>query len=531
MKVRTLLRNGLAVLPLMMILAQHAAAQEQTTPQDGGTVIIALPTDATTLNPSLSTEGTVVTVGALFYEGLVKVDGDGNIVPVLAESWDISDDGLVYTFKLRDALFHDGTPMTSADVLYSLTEVSAKYSSVFSSQGGQYISTIETPDDKTVVITLSEPFGPFMRSLSCAIGACILPAHLLEGTDIPTNALSTEAPVGTGPFRFQEWVRGDNIRAVRNENYWNPGLPHLDTVITRFMINPTARTQALLTGEVDILSSYSFALSDGPLLANDPRYTLWPAPPNAGTYAMFNVEDEILDDVAVRQALVVATDRQYILDAAYYGLATLGTAPWPVDIAWATDPAINYEESHAYDPVRAAAILDEAGYPVGADGYRFTLTVSYDSNNAERGQLALALQSMWRQIGVNLEITPAETAILIPRVYAEGNFDVYLATLSTFGDPALGIARLFITDRIGANYGNASRYSNPEIDQLFELAGSLTTFEERGAVYRQAQAIVLRDMPSFVVVEAPGFDAAISTLHGLWEEDGRLSWDTAWLEQ
>lgn len=529
MKMKALLQGGLAVLPLVA-LAGLASAQEAT-PQNGGTVIIALPTDAVTLNPSLSTEGTVVTVGALFYEGLIKVDGDGNIAPVLAESWDISEDGLVYTFHLRDARFHDGTPMTSADVRYSLTEVSAEYSSVFSSQGGQYIASIETPDEKTVVITLSEPYGPFMRSLSCAIGGCILPAHLFEGTDVPTNPVSTERPVGTGPFIFEEWVRGDHIRAVRNDDYWNPDLPYLDGVISRIMVNPTGRTQSLLAGEVDVLSSYAFALSDGPLLANDPRYTLWPAPPNAGTYAMFNIADEILDDPAVRHALVVATDRQYILDVAYYGLAVLGTAPWPTDISWATDPEINFDVTHAYDPERAAAMLDEAGYPVGPDGTRFTLTVSYDSNNAERAQLALALQSMWGAIGVNVEITPSETAILIPRIYTDADFDVYLATLSTFGDPALGIARLFVGDAIGRSYGNATRYTNPEIEDLFDRAGSLTSFEDRGALYRQAQAIAMRDMPHFVVVEAPGFDAAISNLHGLWEEEGRLSWDTAWLEQ
>src|SRR5690606_29117158 len=131
----------------------------------------------------------------------------------------------------------------------------------------------------------------------------------------------TEHPVGTGPFIFEEWVRGDHIRAVRNDNYWNPQLPYLDSVISRFMTNPTGRVQSLLTGEIDVLSSYAFSMSDGPLLSGDPRFALWPAPPNAGTYALFNIADEILDDPAVRHALVVATDRQYILDVAYYGLA------------------------------------------------------------------------------------------------------------------------------------------------------------------------------------------------------------------
>ncbi|MEK1929964.1 MAG: ABC transporter substrate-binding protein [Pararhizobium sp.] len=346
-----------------------------------------------------------------------------------------------------------------------------------------------------------------------------------------TNPVTTDAPVGTGPFKFSDWARGNNISFVRNDDYWDKGKPYLDGLIIRFMPNSSSRVQALLAGEVDFVSSSQFPVSSAKVIKANPNFKLertgWS--PNM-LWAFFNLDRKPLSDVRVREALLVATDRHYIFENAFSGSGRPASAPWTVRIPWATDPTIDYDKSHPFDPEKAGKMLEEAGYKADANGVRFKVSVNYSGAVPERNQSALALQAMWKQAGVQLDLGPLENSVLMPRVHKEGNFDVYIASYNSYGDPAIGVAPAFLTETIGMNFGNASHYKNPETDALFAKATQLPTLEERGAVYREIEKILMRDLPNITLHENHGFDAATNRLQGAWGAYGFGQWGNAWLD-
>lgn len=165
----------------------------------------------TTLNPAISFNSGELMVGCMIHEGLVELDGKGNLVPDLAKSWTISPDGLTYTFDLVATNWHDGQPFTGSDVAYLFQNVNAKYSPLFTAQLAKRIAGISVLSDHRVAVTLTEPFGPFMRLLTCWNGGAIMPEHIFAGTD-PTKNPRSSTPIGTGPFKVQEWRSGDSIR-------------------------------------------------------------------------------------------------------------------------------------------------------------------------------------------------------------------------------------------------------------------------------------------------------------------------------
>jgi peptide/nickel transport system substrate-binding protein len=518
---------GLAIVGL---LAGEATAQAPT-PKRGGTAIIAIGSDPTVLNPVINSGSAEVNTACFILEGLVVLNNvNEKFEPALAESWTISPDGKTYTFKLRKTNWHDGTPFTSEDVRFTI-DVMAKVGPTFAAQAGKALESVTTPDPQTVEIKLKESYGPLLRVLTCHFGGSILPAHLYKSAEVRTTPVN-QKPVGTGPFKFADWAPGDRIRLVKNDKYWDTGKPYLDGAVVRIMPNAASRTQALLAGEVDYIQWTYFPPSDGKTVDANPntKREITGYPPNM-LYAFFNLKRKPLDDVKVRHALLAATDRKFIFDAAFYGLGKPGTAPWAKQIAWTDDPSINYDKSHPFSPEKAAQMLDEAGYKPDANGIRFRLSIAYDAASSERSRTALALQEMWKRVGVELTVQPLEAAVLIPRVHAEGNFDVYMSSYQSYGDPAIGVGRAYISGTIGGSFGNAASYSNPEVDALFAKAAALTVLEERAAIYRQIQPILMRDLPAITLHENRSFDAASKKLVGGWGYMGNIRLGDAWLEK
>lgn len=255
-------------------LALCAAAFCMITPADwtasaqpvrGGTVVVAMQSEPPTLTSAFNPAGFAEVVSTKVLEGLLTYDFDLTPLPALAESWSLSDDGLVYTFNLRRGVrWHDGEPFTSADVAFSLKEVWIKLhprgSAIFAN-----VTDVSTPDDHTLVFKVSEPSPAIMKALA-SYGSQILPRHIYEGTDITSNP-ANNAPIGTGPFKFVEWQRGNFTRYERNEDYWDTGKPYVDELIFRYIADAGARAAAMETGEAQLATFNPVPLNDVERLA------------------------------------------------------------------------------------------------------------------------------------------------------------------------------------------------------------------------------------------------------------------------
>ena len=513
--------HHLALAGLGFLAATAAQAQ---TPQRGGTAVFTLAQDPSSVNPATTSNPPDRMIGCIVYEGLINLGSDYKILPLLAKSWSVSPDGLTYTFKLNQAEWHDGKPFTSEDVKYSLTEVNTKLSAIFAS-AGRAIDSIETPAKDEVVIKLKYQFGPFLLSFACPQGGAILPAHVFQGTDVLKNPATLTNPVGSGGFKLTEWKRSDYVKLSKNPKYYEPGKPYLDEVIGKVITNAGARLQALRAGEVDLIQF--FPGSDQATVKADPKLQIMVSDTSPGmTLAFLNVTKKPFDDVRVRRALMMATDREYLFKNAFYDVGAVGKMPFTTDIQWAVNPAVDYNKMYPYDPAKANALLDEAGVKRGADGKRFSMKVTtYVGQYPEFIQVASAMKSMWQAVGIEANSDPMEGATLVKRVFEDRDFDFTLLAYGTLGDPALGVARAFTKAGIGRGFGNPSGYSKPEVDALFLEGERAATLEGRGEAYKKVQAILADDLPGITLRQYNQNDAATKKLQGIWGQtrgDGRF---------
>jgi peptide/nickel transport system substrate-binding protein len=524
-------RHRLRFPAALLCLCLTTSAAFAADPPRGGSAIFVLSQDPATANPSVSSNVPDRILGCIIYQGLIEVTLDYKIIPLLAKSWTISPDGLTYTFDLISARWQDGQAFTGDDVKYSLLDVDAKYSAIFA-PAGRVIDTIDTPAPDQVVIKLKQPFGPFLLSLGCIQGGAILPAHLFRGTDILRNPATTDRPVGTGAFKVTEWQHGDHIRLERNPDYAAPGKPYLDEIIGKVIPQSTSRTQALQSGEVDLI--YSPPGSDLAAIRADPKLKLVTADtPPLSSILFFNTVRKPFGDKRVRQALFMATDRDYILKTAFQGVGSVGRMPFTTDIPWAANTDIDYRTMYPFDPKRANTLLDEAGAIRGPDGKRFAAHIAvFATQYPEFQQVALAMKSMWQAVGVDLVIDALEDQTYLKRIYLDRDFDLSLVTYTSYSDPALGIARTFVTASIGRPYGNAAQYSNPDVDKLFLQGETATSLDDRGKFYRKAQAILALDLPVLQLRQYKDTVGASRKLNGLWGEvQGNGNWPNAWMDK
>lgn len=497
-----ILKRLLVVLGLVATFG-HGLAQE--TPVPGGTAIVVLGSDPEHLNPGISTSYPVGAVGANVYSGLVRLLPDGRPEGDLAESWTVSDDNLVYTFTLREARFHDGTPVTSADVAYSMEAILAPNHGRFVNAYNQ-MASIETPDERTVVITLKQPYAPLIGLLT-VFDAPVLPKHVFEGTDPLTNPANNE-PIGSGPFRFSQWVRGERIEIVRNDDYFlDPAL--LDRIVFRVVPQDVGRSTALEVGEADLLWGFYLPPADLPRLEANPDLQVWKGITIPALYFVFvNNGTPGLDDARVRQALMYAVDRDQIVEQAQGGLGQAASGPFGAGFQYAYDESTDYRTLYPYDPERARALLAEAGVS------DLTLRFVYDSARGAFAAAAEIMRDQLRQVGITLDLQPVERSVMVERVY-NGDYDLSMQSFTSGGDPAIGYHRIYLSAAPGTPFVNATGYANPEVDALLGQAAGLADQGARAALYDQALAILARDVPTMVMFDELATEVAAGTLRGM----------------
>jgi peptide/nickel transport system substrate-binding protein len=514
-----------------MMAGSGSVAQAQGTPRRGGTLILVTGGDPTGFNVDITTAITDYLVGSQIYEGLTQIDQDFRPVPWLAKSWTVSDDGMRYTFQLVQAKWSDGQPMTSKDVKFTLEQVSSKYGSKFAAAAAR-IKNIATPDEGTVVIELDRPYGPLLFTLSSYGNSAILPEHIFAGTNVLENPASRTAPVGTGPFMLSEFARGDHVTLKRNPTYWQEGKPYLDEMIFKIIPNEANRVLALQAQEVDFCHFYYFPTSHVAEAKANPKLQTREHGVPENRVLVLNVRNKPLSDVKVRQALFTAIDREFIRQSVFLGLGSVQKNAIDSRIPWAHDPDVDLSKLYPFDPAKAAKVLDEAGLHPDANGVRFELRYVYQI--AEPGDEAIGqlLVQMWGKIGVKVILQGGTQEFLIKRMFIDWDFDLSPQSFTTGGDPALGVARLYVSSAIRkAPYVNASGYSTPEVDKLFDEGAGGSTPETRGVFYKKVAAVLARDIPTFPICETPLTNVAGKQVQGRWAwSTGYTWWESVWIE-
>ena len=502
----------------------QAQGTPQGTPKRGGTAVVGVSVASATLNTQLTSAVTPLIIADIWASGLFKYDKTGAKKPQIASSWEISPDGKVYTFHLRPNLkWSDGKPFSSADVAFTLNAF-AKYNT-YLVKVLPNIDRAETPDANTFVVHLKEPQSAALEAFDKEIFP-LMPKHIYDGTDIPTNA-ANRAPVGLGPFRFVKWEEGRGITFERNEHYWEPGKPYLDSVVTVFIPAVQQQQNALYRGEIDVLRpalpqigrTIEQAKAKGAFEVREVKV-------NAAERMSLDVNTtrEIFNKPLVRQALLVAIDRERISKDVYQGLAFPAMNAIPEQFTMLTDPSVDYNKQFAYDPARAGKMLDEAGFPL-KDGKRFTMdfagSVNADAFYAEPGAQIIAAN--WRAIGIDVKLSLLEAQLWSNKVFKERNYDVSMSSLTARTDPLFGVDRSFLCNSTNVPFVNPTGYCNKELDEVAAKAAAVP-LEQRRQWYKQYEEVIARDMPHLTLTNARKF-FAISTRFGGIEEEMDLAFN------
>jgi peptide/nickel transport system substrate-binding protein len=512
--VGTVTGGAIIILLILATADRYATAGPiEGSPRRGGKLILAITTDPSTLNCGVESSQIVAVVTSSLYSGLVHLDEKSDPHPDLARSWDISDNGLVYTFHLRDNVkWNDGEPLTSADVKFSLENLVGKYNAR-GRQAYRNIKTIEAPDPQTIVITLKKPYSPFLEILNVHDG-CIMPKHIYEGTNVLTNPRNIDNPVGSGPFKLKEWVKGSYITLVRNEHYFKKGRPFLDSIIFRIIPNASTRATAFETGEVNaIIGSQSFPFQHTDRLKKLPNVILKDIGSPSMIGVNFNLKgNPVLAKKEVRAAIAHAIDKRFVVEKGMRGVGKVIDSVIPPGIPWAYNPNV---PKYEFDVKKANALLDGAGYPRGASGMRFSLGLSYEAGNDNSERPAQIIREQLKAVGIEVKLERLERSVMLDKVFKKYDFDMWFGPLTTRGHPALGVARLFTTSSItGRPFTNFTRYSNPKVDQLFDLAVATTKKDEMVKAYHEVQDIIARDLPAIPVADRVQLNIISSDFRG-----------------
>ncbi|KUJ76602.1 ABC transporter substrate-binding protein [Ruegeria marisrubri] len=424
-------------------------------------------------------------VYANVFQGLTRFMGDGSIVPSLAASWDISEDGKTYTFKLHDGVtFHDGTTMDAEDVKFSLDRARAEDSANAQKALFAGIETVEAVDPLTVRITLKEPNGNFLFNLAWGDAVIVAPESI---ENIKTS------PVGTGPYTFAEWVQGDRVVLQRNPDYWGEQ-PALEKATFKFISDPTAAFAAVMAEDVDVFTGFP-APENLPQFEADPRFQVLVGSTEGETILSTNNKQPPFDDVRVRKAMAHAIDRQAIIDGAMFGYGTpIGTHFAPHHPAY-----VDLTGNSAYDPEQAKALLAEAGFP---DGFETTLHLPPPSY-ARRGGEIIAAQLA--EVGIKAEIINVEWAQWLETVFKGKDYGL---TIVSHTEPMdIGIY---------ARPDYYFQYDNPEFQKLMETLNATTDEAKRTELLQQAQRIIAEDYVNGYLFQLAALSVAKAGVQGLW---------------
>jgi len=483
---------AISLIALMSIGSGSSLIGAQSQPVYGGSLIVAMAAEPPGLDPRISTAAAIARiVYNNVLEGLVKIDRNGNIIPAIAESLpEISADGLEYTFRLRQNVkFHNGRGLTAADVKWTLDQARDPKGVYAHKEYYTTLADVVVVDDFTVKLKLSTVDADLLFNLARADSA-IVPQE--AAADLKSN------PVGTGPFKFVEWARGDHVTLEKFTDYHQPGLPYLDKVVFKFIPDPAAAVTALKAGDIDVIGYPGPSPEAVIALKEDPKLKVLEGLTTTDVILAMNNSRTPFNKLEIRRAISYAINREEIIRGAMFGFGVpIGSHMSPIeplycDMTW----------MYPYDPSKAKELLKEAGYP---DGFKATLRLPAPYDYARRSGEVIAAEL--ERVGINLTLEVIDWGRWLSEVFKEANYDL---TIIGHAEPFdIGIYAL-------PTY--YFRYNNPQIQELINQARATTDLAKRKQIYCDIQRIIAEDAVNGFLFNLPLLQAMKKDVQNMWKD-------------
>jgi glutathione transport system substrate-binding protein len=484
------MRSTLAPLAAAFALGAGSLATPAFAAKD---VVAAVASTFTTMDPYDANDTLSQAVVKSFYQGLFGFDKGMKMVPVLAESYQASKDGLVYTVKLKKGIrFHDGTDFNAEAVKANFDRVTNPENKLKRFVLYKNIAKTEVVDAGTVKFTLHEPFSPFINSLAHPSGVIISPAALKE---FGSKGIA-QHPVGTGPFKFVEWKPSDYLKVAKWDGYWRKGYPKVDTITWRPVVDNNSRSAMMQTGEAQF--TFPVPYEQAEVLKTKPNLELVAAPSIVHRYMSMNTMQKPFDNVKVREAINYAINKEALAKVAFsgYAIPAEGVIPKGVEYAVKLGP-------WPYDPAKARALLKEAGYP---NGFETQLWSAYNHSTAQK--VIQFLQQQLAQVGIKASVQALEAGQRVEKVESAQDPAsapvrlYYVGWSSSTGESDWALRPLLAGESMPPKLFNTAYYKNPAVDEDIQKALNTTDPKEKTRLYTDAQKRIWADAPwAFLVTE------------------------------
>ncbi len=487
----------LFLIALILSVFIYSPAAFADNPVKGGSLTVCQPAEPPGLDPTGNTAAAIDrVVYANIYEGLIKVDKNGQFVPGLATKWDVSGDGKTYKFQLRKGVkFHNGETFNAQVAKWNIDRAMGEKTTNPHPEYFRGITNIDTPDDYSLTIALKDVDALFIAHMAEG-DAVFLPRSGFE------NAKSN--PIGTGPFKFVKWVRGDRVEMARFDGYWNPELPYLDKVTFKFIGDASAQIAALKAGDIDVIG-YIAAPESAMEMAKDKRFKVYAGTTTGEVIMSTNNKAKPFDNKLVRQAVAYAIDRQAVVDLVMFGYGT------PIGSHWSpsTPYYVDLTNKFAYNPKKAKELLAEAGYPNG-----FEATIKLPAIYSYSRRAGEVIADMLSKVGVKLNIEIVEWGQWIERIFKKKEYQLTMIGHVEAWD--IGIY---------ANPKYYFLYDSQEFRDAYAKALIAPSEAEKAKWFGRCQEIIAEDAVNGYMFSAPSLPVMKANVMGWWENYPTIALD------
>lgn len=490
-----------AVASAVLVVVGLSGQAHAETPKNGGTLVIGTSQSPRHLNGAVQSGLATAMPSTQLFASPLRFDDKWQPQPYLAEKWDLSADGKSLTLNLRkDAVFHDGKPVTSEDVAFSIMAIKANHP--FQTMMGP-VEKVETPDPHTAVIRMSSAHPAIILAMSPAL-CPILPKHIYgDGADLKSHPRNSKDVIGSGPFKLTAYVPGQSITLEKFDRFFLAGKPHLDKVIININPDNSSLVLGLERGDIQMLPHISASIDLRRLTKNKDIALTEKGYEGIGAqnWLAFNTVKPPLNDKRVRQAIAHAVDKNFITKVLMGGFAKPAVGPIVPTSPYAEVGVAQY----GFDLKKTAALLDEAGFKPNASGERMSLTIDYIPGNDEQHKnVAEYIRAQLKKVGVTIQLRASADFPSWAKRIASRDFDLTMDAVWNWGDPVIGVHRTYLSTNIRPIiWTNTQSYTNPEVDKLLNEAGATLDPTRRKAYYSTFQKLVAQDVPIHFINTAP----------------------------